>query len=587
IKPFNIKADHASWIDRAIIYEVTPYNFVYQGQFNNITQKLPDLIQLGITTLWIQPIYRTHGGGQGYDVTDYFSVRSDLGSEADLRTLIKTAKSLGLRVIFDFVANHTSIYHPYAQHSKQFGKSSHYWTYYQRQKSPGNVPYSQYENSADGLFYNYFWDELPNLNYDNPEVQKWITEAAKYWINKYDIDGYRFDAIWGVNARNPEFTRQLRLALKRIKPEILMLAEDKAPWPIVFDERFDMAFDWTETQGWVSQWVWQAAYDAPGVDANRTIFNTTNESNRAAAMRASLTNNGKGYPPNAKILRFLENNDTQHFIRHHGIERTKMAAALEFSLNGVPLIYNGQETGINIGHPYSTGGIFFSDQTIPSQDKGMFQYYRRLIQLRKAVPALYSNNFEETPVSSSGSVFAYRRWTNNQNVFTVANMGASSVTAILSIPVARLSFDTMKVFYLTDLLNGTVQSGRLKDFESLHVSLNQYSAKIFLLADTAMAVVGVEPQNASTIPEKFDISQNYPNPFNPLTVIKYSVPHAGNVTLKVYDILGKEIATLFDGYSQAGTFSVEFDGQGLASGIYIYSIRFNGQSLSKKMILLR
>ncbi|MGE5680424.1 MAG: alpha-amylase family glycosyl hydrolase, partial [Bacillota bacterium] len=588
IRPFNIKNDHAEWIDKAVIYEVSPYNFVLNGKFNDITKKIAELKQLGITTLWIQPVYETHGGGQGYDITNYFSIRSDYGSEADLRALINTAKSNGLKVLFDFVANHTSIYHPYAQHSKKYGKNSHYWNYYQRQPSPPGTPYAQYENSPDKLFYNYFWDELPNLNFNNPEVQKWITEAAKYWIEKFDIDGYRFDAIWGVNARNPEFTKQLRLSLKRIKPEVFMLAEDKAPWPSVFDERFDAAFDWTETQSWVSQWVWQTAYDDAGTDNSRTIFNNTAESDRANKLRASLTNNGKGYTAKAKILRFLENNDTQHFIRHHGIERTKMAAALEFSLNGIPLIYNGQEVGANLPHPYSTSYIYNSGQSIKSQDKtGLFSYYQKLIQLRRSVPALYGNNFEEINVTPTSSLFAYRRWENDQNVFAVTNMSSVNGNATLSIPVSRLNLDTTKLYYLSDMVNGSVQSGKLKDFTSLQVSLDRYSTKLFLLADTAMVPVGVENSAAMASPGKFELAQNYPNPFNPSTIIRYSVPKAGEVSLRVYDILGKEVATLLEGFVNAGEYFAEFDGQKLSSGIYICNIRFEGQSISKKMMLVK
>ena len=179
------------------------------------------------------------------------------------------------------------------------------------------------------------------MNYDNPEVQRWITESIKYWVEKYDIDGYRFDAIWGVTARKPEFTKQLRLALKRIKPELLLLAEDKASVSSVFDERFDAAYDWTPEESWVSHWSWQIDYNP---DADSTIFNSPDQNlPRSSQLRNALTNNGNRYTRNAKIFRFLENNDTQRFIKFMSLDRTKMAAAFLFALDGIPLIFNGQE----------------------------------------------------------------------------------------------------------------------------------------------------------------------------------------------------------------------------------------------------
>ena len=293
--PFNITTDYAAWIDSAIIYEITPYIFVNNGKFNNITTKIPDFVRLGVNTIWIQPIYKTYYGGQGYDITDYFSVRPDLGTERIFGNLIQTAKAHGLKVLFDFVPNHSSIQHSYTQETIDYGTDSHYWDFYQRE--PDNAPYSQHYHYYMG-FINYFWDELPNLNFDNPEVRKWITDAAKYWIEEFDIDGYRFDAVWGVTARNPQFTKDLRLALKRIKPEILMLAEDKASQDQVFDERFDVGFDWTPEESWVSHWSWQTDYNP---NANPTIFNYSNQNQRSNLLRSALTNDGNGY---ARMRRF-------------------------------------------------------------------------------------------------------------------------------------------------------------------------------------------------------------------------------------------------------------------------------------------
>jgi cyclomaltodextrinase / maltogenic alpha-amylase / neopullulanase len=581
IVPFDIRNDYSAWIDSAVIYEITPYIFTSQGNFNRITAKIPDLVRLGVNTIWLQPVYATHYGGQGYDVINYFKVREDLGTEEDLRNLIAAAKAAGLKVLFDFVANHSSIQHRYAQETVQYGEGSHYWDYYQREVD--NAPYSQHYNFYQG-FINYFWNDLPNLNYNNPEVQKWITEAAKYWIEKFDIDGYRFDAIWGVTARNPLFTKNLRLVLKRIKPEIMMLGEDKASQPQVFDERFDVAYDWASGYGWVSQWMWATDYNP---NSNPTIFNSSNPNQRSSLLRNAINNYGNGYVPDAKILRFIENNDTYFFITHHQVERTKMAAALLFTLHGIPLMYNGQEIGKS-GHPYSTSSIFQQNQPIDYNDpNNLFPYYQRLIDYKKTMPALYSGNYQEITVTPGGTAFGYRRWEGDQNIFTVLNMSGVGASVTLNLPLQQIELDSMKTYYLNDLINGNVFSGIPSELQNLVVDMNAFSASVLLLADSAIFVSVEDDKLAENMPDQFYIKQNYPNPFNPSTRISFNIPEEGNTEIIIYDVLGSRVAVLLNEVKPAGVHNIEFNGSGLSSGIYFYRINYQDQSFVRKMMLVK
>ncbi|NUM76691.1 hypothetical protein HUU40_20190, partial [candidate division KSB1 bacterium] len=512
LKAFDITQDHAGWIDRAMIYEITPYSFVLNGKFTHITQKLPELVNLGINTIWLQPVYKTRFRGQGYDVIDYFGVREDLGTEADLKTLVETAHGLGLKVLFDFVPNHTSIHHPYAQDAIRYGAHSHYFDFYQRTRD--NAPYAMHYNSRrDGAmqFIYYFWNDLVNLNYGHPEVQRMMIEAGRYWIEKFNIDGYRIDAVWGVNARTPEFMQQWRLALKRVKPEILLLGEDKATWPASFEGRFDAAYDWAPEQDWVSHWVWQTNYSET---SNPTIFNNSNQNIRSALLRAALTNNGSGYHRDAKTLRFMENNDTFRFLPTHDRNRTKMAATMMFSLHGIPLLYNGQEIGART-HPYQTNSIFLASQSIQALDtQGLFPFYRRLAELRENFPALHSGNFQEISVTPGSFVYAYCRWQDEQNIFAVLNMGNSAVNAALTLPVAQLPLDSTKMYYLTDLMNHESISGTPSDLRTVNIALSAFTARLFILTDTLIAT-GVSAPLAASEPLQFSLAQNYPNPFNP------------------------------------------------------------------------
>lgn len=581
ILPFEIETDHAAWIDSAVIYEITPYTFVFNGQFDDVNEKIPELVDLGINTIWLQPVFETHYGGQGYDVTNYFKIRSDYGTSSELDNLIQTAKSQGLRVLFDMVLNHSSIQHPYAQNAVQYSTESHYYHFYQRDFD--TAPYSMhYRRHQQGFVY-YFWEDLPNLNYDNPEVQRWMTEACKYWIESFDIDGYRFDAVWGVNARNPDFAKGLRLALKRIKPEIIMLAEDKASWPMVFDERFDVAFDWRASESWISQWAWQASYSEY---YNRTIFNTTIHPGKSDHLRDVLTNGGKGFHPRAKILRFMENNDTFRFLETHDLARTEMVAAFMFSLDGIPLLYNGQEIGAS-GHPYHTSSIFSRHNSIQALDQyGLFPYYQKLIFLRKSLPALISNNFQEIAVDPNDDVFAYRRWKDNENVFCIMNMGNSSENPVMSLPLEELDLDSSETYYMTDLLNGEVIHGKPRDLHSVTLSMDEYSFRMFLLADTVSTLVEI-PSTISSVPSVFHLAQNFPNPFNPSTEIRYELPRKGRVNLTVHDLLGREVAVLVDGIQTAGQQRMTFHGANFASGLYLYRLQFEDRSIIRKMILVR
>ncbi len=582
ITPFNIKTDYAAWIDSAVIYEVTPYIFTLYNHFRNIMNKLPEIREMGINTLWIQPIMKTEYGGQGYDITNYFEMRDDLGTEEELIELIQTAKSLGMRVLFDIVQNHSSIHHPYAQDKVRNGESSHYYDFYQTEND--NAPYSQHYNFKSGGFIYYFWNDLVNHNYNNPEVRRWMIEAAKHWIKKYDIDGYRYDAIWGVNARAPEFAKEMRLALKSMKPEILMLAEDKATWPETFDERFDVGFDWFAEESWVSHWAFQTFYSE---NSNPTIFNSSNQNNRASLLRNALTNNGNGYAPNAKILRFIGNNDIYHFITHHGLERTKMAAALIFALDGIPMVYNGQEIGAQ-GHPYGTERLFYPGQTIKQQDGyGLYPFYQRLAEIRTKSPALYSNNFEEINVSPNNFTYAFRRWTNKENVIGAINMGDIAVGMNLYLPVSDMNLDSTKTYYLTDLINGEYFQSDYDGLINITIPIEKYTTRILSLADTVALVVSVEDDYDETVPNEFSISQNYPNPFNPSTKITYSLPEAGNVKLSVYDALGREVKLLVDKFENAGRHTVEFNASKLSSGVYFYRVEYQNNFTTKKMILIK
>jgi glycosidase len=465
--------EKVSWMDNAVIYEITPSAFIKKGSYDDITQKLPEIKLLGINTIWLQPVYKTKRGGQGYDVTDYTALRQDLGNELQLANLITTAKQLGMRVMFDFVPNHTSINHPYAEDYVKYGKDSHYYNFYQH-TNDGAAYSSNYHIDKQG-FVSYFWADLVNLNYNNPEVQQWIIESCKYWVNKFGIDGYRFDAVWGIIARTPSFNKRLRTELKAINPDFLLLAEDKGSDKNVYAQGFDAAYDWTADTTWVSQWSWQTKHDAK---KSLTIFNSPDSLKRAELLRRQLFSDAG---MDNRILRFLENNDVPRFIANHNLAQTKMAAALMFAVPGIPMIYNGQEAGFK-AHPYSGKGVFTAAKTIQQTDSsGLFDYYKKLIALRAAYPALRGGAMKEIKINNTDSILAFHRWVGDEHFIVTINVNAAPANAKLNLHDTHLTAQEGKIF-ATDLLTNKAIDCEKTDTLNINIPMDGFGIRWLLIS---------------------------------------------------------------------------------------------------------
>ncbi len=464
---FNIKTDHASWIDAAVIYEITPSVFTENINYDSITERLAELSTLGVNTIWLQPVYKTHKGWQGYDVTDYFSLRNDLGTEPQLQHLISKAKSLHMKVLFDFVANHTSDFHPYFQDAVLHDSDSHYYNFYQHEND--GAKYSSYYKKDALGYYHYFWNNLVNLNYENEEVRRWMIEACKYWLQKFDVDGYRFDAAWAFNARDTTFGKQLQEELKSIKPDILLLSEDKGERKKVYSEGYDAAYDWKIDTNWISHWSWQYDYDPTG---NPTIFNFPKEDKRGAKLINALFDGDTTH----LRLRFMENNDQPRFIVDHGLARTKMVAALMFALPGIPMIYDGQEIGCRY-KVYSTKPIFKPGESIQSQDKdSLFPYYQQLIQVRNEYKSLRSSPMENLSVNAAGSVVALHRWRDDEQFIVAINMSENSQP--VTIDVSNINTNKNDTLFFVDVLSNETFSPAGKN---LKLTMQAYSTRLLLV----------------------------------------------------------------------------------------------------------
>ena len=439
----DLDTENPAWVESAVIYGVVPHNFGPSG-FRSVISRLDDLRDLGVGAIWLSPCTDTKRRGHGYGVSDYFRVRRDYGTKRDFRQLVKEAHARGIRVLMDFVPNHSSVRHPYMEHVARYGTASPYHGFY------------EWQQDGEHFAHYFHWRHLPNLNYDNPEVRRWMMEAFSYWVREFDVDGFRVDAAWGVKLRRPGFWPEWRRELKRIKPDLLLLAEASVRDPYYFTDGFDAAYDWTDELG---KWAWEHVFEDPDQIAVR--------------LRAALTNDGRGFHEDALIFRFLNNNDTgPRFITRYGVEMERVAAAMLLTLPGLPCIYTGQEIGAEF-EPYKTSGPISWQG-----DRELREHYRRLIALRRAVPALHSRPWQLLETRCSRQCLAYLRTgaAADQPALVLLNFSREEARPEVTVPTSAFAPSPR----MLDLLSGKLVPVREAEGGALRVSLAGLSAVILV-----------------------------------------------------------------------------------------------------------
>ncbi|MDB6086728.1 MAG: Alpha amylase, catalytic region [Gammaproteobacteria bacterium] len=373
--PLDRPSEHPAWFDDAVVYGLAP-SLLADASFSSLAVRLDEIANVAATVVWLSPVTEAPPGDFGYAVTDPFELRHALGAETQFRALLNAAHAHGIRVMLDAVTNHLAQQSPYFADTQRRGRRSPYYAWFDR--------------DAAGRPVHYFdWNNLENLNYDDPEVRDFTLAALTHWIRDYPVDGMRLDAIWALRERAPQVLDQLRQELERVNPDIVLLAEASALDSYYAEHGFDAAYDWTSNLG---QWAWHDIFGAAGTTADVDRLRE--------ALRAELD----GKRSALKVLRFLNNNDTgKRFITLHGPQQTRIAAVLLFTLPGVPLIYAGDEVGAEF-EPYNM------KKPIDWRDRyGLKPLYRRLSQLRQRTPALRGGQTTLVPTDADNRVLAFIR----------------------------------------------------------------------------------------------------------------------------------------------------------------------------------
>jgi glycosidase len=394
------EAGRAAWMDDAVLYGL-PLPLLTPFGFEGARNRLDSIQALGASAIWLSPVTEAPTGDFGYAVTDQFHVRSAFGTATQLQALIEAAHARGLKVLLDLVSNHLCARNRYYEDTARLG--------------PGSAYYDWFERDANGRAVHYFdWLQLENLNYDDADVRGYITAAFVNWVRNYHVDGFRLDASWAVRERAPEFWPQLLRELKRINPDLALLAEASPSDPYYAAHGFDAVYDWTSKLG---EWAWH------------DVFGERDRVPDLARLREALLSSDVGPGPRIPVLHFLNNNDTgARFLTRHGIEQTRDAAVLLFTLTGLPLIYAGDEVGAAYD-PYAGGPpISWFDAY------GLTPFYRHLAKLRRATPALRSGRLRLLTTDHDHSVLAFLRQADppDRTVLVVINFGSAALDVHLT-----------------------------------------------------------------------------------------------------------------------------------------------------------
>jgi glycosidase len=382
-----VRVQHPDWSKNAVLYQVNLRQFTQEGTLAAAEKQLPRIKALGADIVWLMPIQpigdknRKGSLGSPYSVRDYLAVNPEFGTLDDLKHFVARAHELGLYVILDWVANHTAWDNPLVkQHPEWYARN---WK--------GEYHPTSWND----------WSDIIELDYDQPGLRKYMTDALKYWVREAGIDGYRADVAGFVPL---DFWNNARKELDAIRP-VFMLAEWQAT--DLHQDAFDATYAWD----WYTA-AHEATIGGKGVGPFRSYYSTNDNSWPQAAMR----------------MTFVSNHDKNSW---DGTEFEQfgpgLAAAMVLSVvgEGLPLIYNGQEAG-------NTKRLaFFERDPIAWQQHPNGELYRQLFALKKANTALWNAPWGarmlDVPNSSPETVLSFVRANDKDKVFAVFNFSAEPV----------------------------------------------------------------------------------------------------------------------------------------------------------------
>jgi len=453
-KPDSVTpANPPNWWQDAVFYEIFVRSYYDStgngiGDFNGITEKLDYIQSLGVTGLWLMPIFPSPSY-HGYDVTDYYDVNPQYGTMDDFKRLVEEAHKRGIKIIIDLVINHTSDKHPWFKEAKDPNSPYRDW-YIWSETDPGYAgPWGErvWHPSANGYYYGIFEAFIPDLNYNNPTVTEEMNKIASFWLSDVGVDGFRLDAAKHLIEDGPKqentkathewYKNEFYPSYKMVNPNAVTIGElfgDSLNTiaGYVDGKQFDLAFNFQLAESIIeSAQTGKAAYFANTVKTSEKVLKNDNYA-------AFITNHD-------------QNRSMSTFSRD--VNKAKVAASLLLTSPGIPFIYYGEEIGMtgtkpdenirrpmqwnaddfagfSISIPWRTPDSSYKEINVAAQEadpESLLIHYRKLIELRKQYSALRTG--ELIPLESGNpAIYAALRADKDEVLLVLVNLDDQPVS---------------------------------------------------------------------------------------------------------------------------------------------------------------
>jgi glycosidase len=571
-----------------VIYELLVRDFLADHSYASLIDTLDYLDRLGINAIELMPVNEFDGNESwGYNPSFHLALDKYYGTPDKFREFIDEAHKRGIAVILDVVMNHAT------------GQNSLYRMY-----EVGSNPYFNVEAKHEFNVFNDFNHQYSGTQYYNKKM-------IEHWINEYNIDGFRWDLTKGFTQNCSPAGNGCTSSYQQDRVDLL---KKYADYQWAADPDFYVIFEHLGTSNEEKQWADYRTDEGKGIMLWGKMNHPYNEATMGYTTNSNLygvLSESRGFQEE-RLIGYMESHDEQWLMFKNisfgnssgdynirelntALGRQKLAGAFFFTLPGPKMIWQFGEVGYGYGNngeqclndsedcPASAPGrvankpIRWDYWNIKGTERvKLYKTWAALINLRNSSPAFTEP--ENTTYALSNRIKRIILEHSDTDVVVVGNFDVTAITTTGDFPQLGTWYDYFdgSEYEVTD----AEQSIRLEPGE-----FKVYTTKQFETPETGIATSNEELPSEG--PETFKLYNNYPNPFNPSTNIKFDVAKTGVVKLEVFDILGRKVATLFNGRKSVGTHTLTFDASSLSSGVYFTRFTAGNTVQVQKMTLLK
>jgi len=553
------------------IYELLVRDFVSTHSYQTLIDTLDYFVKLGINAIEIMPIMEFDGNESwGYNPAYMFAPDKYYGTKEKLQEFIDKAHSKGIAVILDIVLNH------------QMGSSPLAMLYWD---SANNRPASN--NPWLNITARHPYNVGNDMNHESVDTKYFVDRVLKHWVKEYNIDGFRFDLSKGFTQRysgsdvgywgqydqsRVDIWKRISDQIRLVDSDLFLILEHFADnseetvlanygflvWGKMTDPYNEAAMGWHD--GGKSN-LTGISYKSRGWNVPNLVgYMESHDEERLMVKNLKYGNSSGTY--NIKNLATA-------------LDRMKLASAFFFPFPGPKMLWQFMELGYDVSIDYGgrTGNKpILWDYYMDTNRKSLFSTISALIYLKNNYTTFSTSNFETYLFPEIKKYILHH---DEMNAVVIGNFNV-----VYGEMTAGFQHNGKWYEYL---------SGDSLDVTDVNysVALNPGDIKVFTDKKITNPNLITIINEMDFVPDDFVLTQNYPNPFNPSTTIMFSLPNSEMVSLKIYDIIGREVINLMNEHKPAGNYSIKFDASSLSSGVYFYNLRAGSFSETKKMILMK